>query len=95
MFQKKSSARPKPDLAAAMGKTPGQVIVRARAVRGSAYEWQSSTDGGATWLSLGITTVANTSAAGLARGTTCLFRFRTTRGSVTGDWSPTISFYMY
>jgi hypothetical protein len=94
MFQKKRSARAKPNLAAVMGPAPGQVLVRARAVKGSAYEWQCSTDDGATWATLGLTTVANTSVAGLARGTTCLFRFRTTRGSVTSGWSPTASFYV-
>ena len=78
-----------------MGPAPEQVTVRAKAVRGSAYEWQYSIDGGLTWISISLTTVAHTSVMGLARGATCLFRFRTTRGSVTGDWSPTLSFYVY
>jgi len=95
MYLKQSSARPKPELAAAMGPAPGQVLVRARAVRGSAYEWQWSTDDGETWAAIGLTTVAHTSVGGVARGTTCLFRFRTTRGSVTGDWSQPFSFYAY
>jgi len=95
MFQKKSSARSKPELAATMGEAPGQVLVRAKAVKGSAYEWQYSIDGGLTWVALHLTTVANTSVTGLAQGTTCLFRFRTTRRDVTGDWSPTLSFYVH
>jgi hypothetical protein len=95
MFQKRSSARSKPELAAAMGAAPGQVTVRAKAVRGSAYEWQYSIDGGLTWMVAGLTTVAHTSVAGLAQGTTCLFRFRTTRGSVTGDWSQIASLYVH
>lgn len=95
MFQKKSSARPKPNLAATLGPTPGQVLVRAKAVKGSAYEWECSTDGGATWVALRLTTVANTSVEGLTRGTTCLFRFRTTRRNVTGSWSQSISFYVH
>jgi hypothetical protein len=95
MFQKRSSARAKANLAAVMGPSPGQVIVRARAVKGASYEWQCSTDGGVTWVAVGLTTVANTSVAGLARGTTCLFRFRTTRRDVTGAWSQTLSFYVY
>ena len=93
MFEKMRSARSKPELAASMGPVPGLVIVRARAVKGAAYEWRCSTDGGVTWIAMGLTTVANTSIAGIARGTTCLFGFRTTRGSVTGGWSQTISFY--
>lgn len=95
MFQKKSSARSKPNLAAVKGEAPGLVLVRARAVKGSAYEWQWSTDDGATWVSLGLTTVAHTSVAGVARGTTCLFRFRTTRGSMTGAWSPSVELFAY
>ncbi len=95
MYQKKKSARSKPDLAAVKGDAPGLVLVRARAVKRAAYEWECSTDGGATWVSLGLTTVAHTSVAGVARGTTCLFRFRTTRGSATGAWSQTVGFYMY
>lgn len=95
MYQKRSSARPKPELAAAMGPSPGQVIVRAKAVRGAAYEWQMSTDGGATWVDVGLTTVATTGVGGLVKGTTCLFRFRTTRRNVTGGWSQSIGFFVH
>jgi hypothetical protein len=95
MFQKRSSARAKADLAVVKGPTPGLVIVRARAVRGSAYEWQMSIDGGETWVAVALTTVASTSVAGLARGTTCLFRYRTTRRDATGKWSQTVSYYVY
>jgi hypothetical protein len=91
MFQKKSSARPKANLAATMGQIPGQVLVYAKAVKGAAYEWQISTDDGATWVALALTTCASTSATGLARGTSCLFRFRTTRRNVTDGWSESAS----
>jgi hypothetical protein len=95
MLQRIVVARFKPDLAAVLGPTPGEVLVSARARRGSAYEWQYSIDGGATWIAMGFTTVANSSVTGLARGTTCLFRFRRTRVKTTGDWSQIISFFVH
>jgi hypothetical protein len=95
MFQKRSSVRSKSNLEAVRGPSAGQVLVRARAVRGAAYEWQWSTDGGATWISLGLTTVASTKVVGVARGTSCLFRFRTTRRDVTSGWSETFGFDAY
>jgi hypothetical protein len=87
MFQKKPGGRAKPEIVAVKGPAPGLVIVRARAVRGAAYEWQMSTDGRVTWVAVALTTVASTSVSGLARRTDCLFRFRTTRRDVTGTWS--------
>jgi hypothetical protein len=95
MFEKGSSARAKPGLAASMGPVPGQVLVRAKAVKRAAYEWQMSTDDGVTWVAVALTTVANTSVTGLARGTTCLFRVRTTRGSVTTGWSQILGFFVH
>jgi hypothetical protein len=95
MFQKKVTARSKPHLAAAMARVnPGEVLVRAKAVKGASYEWQYSLDGGKTWLPAGTTTVANTSVLGMTVGTTLLFRFRTTLKKTTSDWSPTISFFV-
>lgn len=93
--QKKVTTRSKPNLAATMAKVvPGEVLVRAKAVRGASYEWQYSLDGGKTWIAMGTTTVANTSVLGMTVGTTMLFRFRTTLKKETGDWSPTLSFFV-
>jgi hypothetical protein len=93
MAPKRVAPRNKPQLAVAMGATPGEGVLRAKAVgRGAAYEWQYSSDGGKTWAAIGITTVANTTVMGLSAGTVYLFRFRTTRKKVTGDWSQTVSF---
>lgn len=96
MSLKRPSSYRKPPLQALSGGSPGDVIVRARAVpkRGVAYEWQHSADGGATWVPIGITTVAETGIAGLAVGTTHCFRFRTTVGKTTGGWSASVSIFV-
>ena len=82
------------NLAALMAPvTPGEVLVRAKAVKGRAsYEWQYSIDGGKTWLAMGTTTVANTSLPGMTAGAALMFRFRTTVKKTTSDWSATVSF---
>ena len=97
MWEKKPGARWKAALAARMGVAPGEVLVRAKKVpgRGIAYEWQCSSDGGKTWIGMGTTTVADTSALGLTVGTTYQFRFRTTLKKKTGDWSDSISFVVH
>jgi hypothetical protein len=81
-------------LAASMGEIPNQVILRAKAVarRNVSYCWQFSLDGGKSWVTIGITTEANTSLLGTTPLTTYLFRFQTTIKQTTGAWSQTISF---
>jgi hypothetical protein len=93
-FQRRGTLPWKANLAALMAPvTPGEVLVRAKAVKGRAsYEWQYSLDGGKTWLAMGTTTVANTSLPGMTAGAALMFRFRTTISKTTSDWSPTISF---
>ena len=94
-FQSKVTLPHKPNLEAVKAPvTPGEVLVRARAVKRASYEWQYSLDGGKTWLSMGTTTVANTSLLGMAVGTTVWFRFRTTLKKTTSDWSPAISYFV-
>jgi hypothetical protein len=95
LFQKLVTLPKKPILAAVMAPvTPGEVLVRARAVKRASYEWMYSLDGGKTWLPMGTTTVANTSLLGMTVGTTVLFRFRTTVKKTTSDWSPALSFFV-
>ena len=92
LHQKAASKRSKANLAAFLGPNLGEIRVEAKAVRrGAAYEWQCSTDGGATWVTLGITTEATTSLLGATAGKTYLFRFRTTRKKTTSEWSPSVS----
>lgn len=95
MSLKQRPPRQKPALEAVTGKTPNEVLVRAKAARKrAAYEWQHSADGGETWTTIGTTTVAETSLAGLAVGTTHHFRFRTTIAKTTGPWSPSASIFV-
>lgn len=91
MKEKASTKRWKPNLAAFLGPSQGQIRVEAKAVgKGVAYEWQYSTDGGTTWVTMGTTTVARTSLFGATAGTTYHVRFRTTRRSTTSDWSASV-----
>jgi hypothetical protein len=86
----------KPPLQAKMGPTPGEVIVRAKAVaKRAAYEWQVSSDGGKTWTTFATTTVADSSILNLTPGTTYSFRFRTTVKKTTSDWGQPISFLVH
>jgi hypothetical protein len=93
---RQGSRPPKRDIAATRGDLPGEVVLRARAVkRGAAYEWQHSNDGGQTWVTAGITTVAEIRIAGLSTGTTYAFRFRPTIRQKTGEWSQAVSFIVH
>ncbi len=83
----------KAQLSAAMTGAPQEVVLRAKAVRGrAAYEWQASSDGGKSWVTLGFSTLATLRVPGLTVGTTYQFRFRVTRKSTTGDWSQPLAF---
>jgi hypothetical protein len=97
MFPKQLTKHQKAELAALMGSTPGDVILRAKASpkRRASYEWQFSSDGGKTWVAIGNTTTADHSVAGLTVGATYLFRVRITVGKTTADWSQTISFLVH
>jgi hypothetical protein len=78
LFERKVTPRFKANLAAETTVTPGEVLVRARAVKRACYEWQYSFDGGKTWVSMGTTTEASNGVQGLTVGGSYLFRFRTT-----------------
>ncbi len=88
--------RQKAQLAALMGATPGEVVLRAKAAGARViYTWQVSMDGGKTWTTIGVTNVANTTLAGQTPGTTCSFRFCATVKKVTGEWSQTVSLLIH
>ena len=96
MTPKQFRLRHKALLAAVMGLAPQEVVLRAKAVRGpAAYEWQSSSDGGKTWVTVGFSTVSSFKVQGLTVGTVYLFRFRTTVQATTSDWSQTITFLVH
>jgi hypothetical protein len=94
MGLRKRASRNKPNLAASMTSTSGTVLLVAKAVRkGACYEWQVSSDG-KTWVSVGISTVANITVPNLTPLTTYYFRFRSTFRHTTSDWSQVISFFV-
>ena len=93
MSTKKASKRQKAQLAARMTSAPGVAKLIAKAVkRGAGYEWEMSSDGGKTWVTVAKSTVANTTVSGLVAGTIYMFRFRSTVGQVTSDPCNPITF---
>ncbi len=77
---------------AKLGTTPGSVkVVAPAAARRAAYDWQSSVDGGKTWVDLPQTLQSKTSVTGLATMTTVQFRYRATVKAGEGAWSQPIS----
>jgi hypothetical protein len=68
------------------------VVVTHSAGHRASYEWQYSTDGGKTWVSLPATPQAKTSVSGLTALTTVEFRYLTVTKTGQSDWSAPISF---
>lgn len=92
MKAKRFTPRQKATLAAILGFLQGEVVLDAKAVKkAAAYEWQVSTDGGATWVAIGVTSTANTSFQGATAGTTYAFRFRALVKNTWADWSAPVS----
>jgi hypothetical protein len=82
----------KQTLRAFLGPVPGVITLKAKAAGSrAAYEWRYSTDGGLTWVTMAITTSADTTLVGVTAGTTYLFQVRSTRKDVVSDWSGTVS----
>ena len=90
---RKITPRGKRTFAARPGALSGSAVVTAASVGPrSSYEWQSSTDGGKTWVFAPATTQGTTKIAGLPAGTTVQFRYLTvTPKGGQGDWSPALS----
>jgi hypothetical protein len=88
MSVKKVAAHAKQDLALHRGDVSGTVHVVAKAAgHRAAYQWQSSIDGGKTWVNAPTTIQANTDLTGLPVGGQVLVRYMpVTKGGV-GDWS--------
>jgi hypothetical protein len=95
MLTRKEGKHEKPTLAITMTKTPGEVLLRAKAVNGASYEWQYSLDGGKTWVTAGHSTVADLTIPDLTVGAIYWFRLRTTLGHTTNDWSQVVSFMVH
>jgi hypothetical protein len=67
-----------------------QVIAKAT-LGGKANDWQYSTDGGKTWISVPSTTKAKTVITGLQSGVTTMFRQRALTKNGVQDWGQPIS----
>lgn len=65
-------------------------IVAVVAARRASYEWQSSVDGGKTWVEAAGTLKASTTITGLPVGTAVQFRYRALTKAGEGDWSQAI-----
>jgi hypothetical protein len=77
---------------AAPGTVSGTAdIVAPSAARRASYEWQYSTDGGKTWLTLPPTLQAKTSIAGLTPGSSAEFKYRAVTKTGADDWSTSVS----
>ncbi len=97
MSPKQFGLRTKLPIDAFVSDVPGQAILRAKAVTKGrvAYEWQISSDSGKTWVDLGITTDADTTAEGLVAGSVYMFRVRATVKKTTGAWTQAVTFLMH
>jgi hypothetical protein len=88
MFVRKTPVRTKRAFAAKPGAVSGTVrVLTNAAARRASYDWEYSTDGGKTWVSLPSTLQAKTTVSGLTPGATAMFRFRALTKTGEGDWS--------
>jgi hypothetical protein len=90
---RKTPTRPPRVFHAKPGPVSGTAdIVAPSAARRASYEWQYSTDGGKTWVTLPPTLQAKTSIAGLTPGSSAEFKYRAVTKTGAADWSPAVSF---
>jgi hypothetical protein len=66
-------------------------LVAASAGPRTAYEWESSVDGGKTWVTTPATLQARTVVTGLTPGATVQFRYRVLTKTGEGNWSQPVS----
>ena len=75
---------------------PGDISGSARLVAVSAgsracYDWESSLDGGKTWVAAPSSLQAKTTIVGFTPGVTVMFRFRAVTKTGEGNWSQPVS----
>jgi hypothetical protein len=70
-------------------------VVAQVAARRAAYDWHYSIDGGKTWIAVPSTLQAKTTVAGLAPGSTVLFRYRAVTKAGEADWSQPVSLMVH
>jgi len=93
----------KPVLQAKPGASSGAVILIAnatlligRGVRKKAtFNWESSADGGKTWVTAPSTPLSSTSVVGLTPLTTYAFRVSVTVSKTTGEWSQAVTLLVH
>ncbi len=84
---RKAVLRQKQAFAAKPGAVSGVVKLTAAAAGRASYDWEHSTDGGKTWVSLPSTLQARTTVSGLTPGAMATFRYRAVTKAGEGDWS--------
>jgi hypothetical protein len=92
MDLRKTTSATKNDLNAKPGKLSGTLAVSARLgnVRAS-HDWQYSTDGGKTWISLPSSLQAKTTITGLTPLTAVMVRHRAVTKTGPQDWSAAVT----
>jgi hypothetical protein len=89
---KKSPAHTARVFGAKPGPVSGSVkLTTVVAGRRASYEWQTSTDGGKTWVLAPTTIRSTTVIAGFTPGSTVYFRSRPVTGAGEGNWSQPVS----
>jgi hypothetical protein len=93
MVVRKVASRPKRAFSVKPGVLAGSVkIITPSAGHRASYDWEWSSDGGATWQALPTTLQAHTGMTGLQLGSTYSFRYRAVTKTGVGDWSEPVSF---
>jgi hypothetical protein len=88
MAVKKTPVRKPRVFAIKPGVVSGSVeLVTAATGKRGAYEWESSTDGGKTWVTLPVTLQAKTTVTGFTPGVSVMFRARPVSKTGEGDWT--------
>jgi hypothetical protein len=89
---KKTAVRPPRVFSAVQGEVSGSAkLVTAAAGHRASYEWETSADGGKTWVTAPPSLQAKTTITGLPAGNTVQFRYRAVTKTGAGDWSQPVS----
>jgi hypothetical protein len=92
MSVKGPAVHPPRVFAAKQGAVSGSVKLTAQsAARRASYEWESSVDGGKTWVLAPSTLQAKTTLSGLVPGSSYSFRYRPVTKTGEADWSQPIA----
>jgi hypothetical protein len=88
---RKTATRHARTFTATAGPVSGTATLRAASAGRASYDWQYSTDGGKTWISVAGTLQAKTAMTALTPGATVQFRYRTLTRTGEGDWSQPVA----